>query len=97
MEFSPVIETSAALRLLAASALLGAAVSLGGCSGATSSFESDYVSPIAATPAPPPPTPVAAGAPAPARRMPLLPPVPGEEGSNGLPPITVAALLPPGM
>jgi hypothetical protein len=50
-------------------------------------YQSDYVSPIAATPAPPPEVPVA-GAPAGAtRRMPLLPPVP--EHDTGLPPAVV--------
>ena len=68
---------------------------LGGCSGGASHFESDYVSPIAATPASQPAVPVPTGAPAPARRMPLLPPVPGEESSNGLPPVTMASLMPP--
>ena len=29
------------------------------------------------------------------RSMPLLPPVPGEEASHGLPPVSVASLLPP--
>ena len=83
-------------RLFAALALLGSGAMLGGCSGGASHFESDYVSPIAATPAPQPAVPTATtGAPAPARRMPLLPPVPGEEASTGLPPVTMASLLPP--
>jgi hypothetical protein len=85
--------TSSARRALVALLLAGAA--LGGCSGGGSHFESDYVSPIAATPAPQPAVPAPSGGPAPARRMPLLPPVPGDEAAHGLPPVTTAALLPP--
>lgn len=69
-----------------------------GVSACSSSYQdtSDYVSPIAATPAPPPVVPVSTGAAAPTRgRLPLLPPVPEEEASRGLPPVTVATLLPP--
>lgn len=75
-------------------ALSAATSMLAACSGG-SDFQSDYVSPIAATPAPQPSVPTPTGAPAPARRMPLLPPVPGDEASNGLPPIGMASLLPP--
>lgn len=82
-------------RHLAPLALVAVASVLGGCSGG-SHFESDYVSPIAATPASQPAVPLPSGGGAgPARRMPLLPPVPGEESSNGLPPVTTASLLPP--
>lgn len=81
-------------RLLACLALIGAGVSLGGCSSG-STFQSDYVSPIAATPAPQPSVPTMSGGAATARRMPLLPPVPGDESSNGLPPVSMASLLPP--
>lgn len=83
------------MRLLASGLLAGLAGLLGGCSsGSVSHFDSDYVSPIAATPAPQPVVPVSAGGPA-RHNMPLLPPVPGEDASNGLPPVTVASLLPP--
>lgn len=85
---------SFARRLAVPAVLVTAAALLAGCSG-RSGFESDYVSPIAATPASQPAVPLPSGGPAPARRMPLLPPVPGEESSNGLPPVTTAALLPP--
>lgn len=71
--------------------LVGAVCVLGACSGG-STYQSDYVSPIAATPAPQPSVPTPTGGPAPARRMPLLPPVPGDESSNGLPPVTMASL-----
>ena len=81
-------------RLLACLALIGAGALLGGCSSG-STFQSDYVSPIAATPAPQPSVPTMSGGAATARRMPLLPPVPGEESSNGLPPVSMASLLPP--
>ncbi len=83
-----------ATRLAPCALLLGVGALLGGCSGG-STFESDYVSPIAATPAPQPSVPTLSGGAATARRMPLLPPVPGDESSNGLPPVTMAALLPP--
>lgn len=84
------------MRLLASGLLAGTAGLLGGCSSNSAShFDSDYVSPIAATPAPQPIVPVSStGGPA-KRSMPLLPPVPGEEASHGLPPVSVASLLPP--
>lgn len=85
---------SSARRLAVPAVLVVAAAGLAGCSGG-SNFESDYVSPIAATPAAQPSVPLPSGGPAPARRMPLLPPVPGEESSTGLPPVTMASLLPP--
>lgn len=87
-------QSSSLRRVSVAVVLLAVAGGLGACSGG-SDFQSDYVSPIAATPAPQPSVPTPTGGPAPARRMPLLPPVPGEESSNGLPPITTAGLLPP--
>lgn len=83
------------LRLLGSALVVASAGLLGGCSSGSSHFESDYVSPIAATPAPQPVVPASTGGAAGGHRMPLLPPVPGEEASNGLPPVTVASLLPP--
>lgn len=85
-----------ALRRLVVSGLVAAlGAGLSACSSGIA--QSDYVSPIAATsaPAPTPVVPVAAPGEAPARpgRLPLLPPVPEEQG--GLPPVTVAQLLPP--
>ena len=56
---------------------------------------SDYVSPIAVGAAPQPTVPTASHGGSNGRRLPLLPPVPGEQASNGLPPVTVASLLPP--
>lgn len=89
------ISSTSSIRRAALAVLLLAGASLAGCSSGVSHFESDYVSPIAATPAPQPAVPMPTGAPAPARRMPLLPPVPGDEASTGLPPVTMASLLPP--
>jgi hypothetical protein len=74
-------------RLVVTAAAIGATIGLAACSSG-GGYQSDYVSPIAATPAPPPMVPVA-GAPAGAqRRMPLLPPVP--EARDGLPPVNMA-------
>jgi hypothetical protein len=85
-------ESRVVRRLVVTLACLGAGIALSACSSG-GGFESDYVSPIAATPAPPPVVPIA-GAPAGAqRRMPLLPPVP--EARDGLPPINMARSLEP--
>ena len=85
----------AARRLALAAVAATLAAGLGACSGGID--RSEYVSPIAANaePAPVPTVPVAAPAAAPTRagRLPLLPPVPGEQ--SGLPPVTMAQLLPP--
>ncbi len=71
------------------------AVTLAACSsGASYVGESDYVSPVAVSSAPMPSVPVASAGGASARRTPLLPPVPGEQGSTGLPPVSVASLAP---
>lgn len=65
---------------------------LGACSGGID--RSEYTSPIAATAAPAPVVPISTGAaPNHGGRLPLLPPVPDEQ--TGLPPVTVAQLLPP--
>lgn len=86
-------QSSSLRRASLAIALAAVGLALAACSSG-SVYQSDYVSPIAATPAPQPSVPSAGGA-APAWRMPLLPPVPGDESSNGLPPVTTASLLPP--
>lgn len=91
------ISSTPSTRRFALVALVLTTASLAGCSSGVSHFESDYVSPIAATPAPQPAVPTPTGAPAPARRMPLLPPVPGDEASTGLPPVTMASYLPPNL
>lgn len=85
-----------ALRRLA---LVGLALpllaTLGACSGGIDRGE--YTTPIAVTEAPPPApvVPIAAPGATASRpgRMPLLPPVPDEQ--SGLPPVSVAQLLPP--
>ena len=67
---------------------------LSACSGGID--RSEYTSPIAANsvPAPSPVVPVmASGTSARPGRLPLLPPVPDEQ--SGLPPVTMAQLLPP--
>jgi hypothetical protein len=83
-----------ALRRLVVSGLVAAlGAGLSACSSGIA--QSDYAAPIAvdAAPAPAPVVPVAAPATARPGRLPLLPPVPEEQG--GLPPVTVAQLLPP--
>lgn len=87
--------TSLLHRGSAVMAVVVAAVTLAACSsGASYVGESDYVSPVAVSSAPTPSVPVASSGAA-ARRMPLLPPVPGEQGSTGLPPVNVASLSAP--
>jgi hypothetical protein len=85
----------AARRLAPAAVAVTLAAGLGACSGGID--RSDYTTPIAATaePAPAPTVPVASPGATPTRagRLPLLPPVPDEQ--SGLPPVTVAQLLPP--
>ncbi|WP_333825585.1 hypothetical protein [Pinisolibacter sp.] len=82
-------------RLVLAALVVSSAAGLGACSGGIDRAE--YTPPIAVTAAPPPApvVPVAAPGAAPMRsnRLPLLPPVPEEQ--SGLPPVTVAQLLPP--
>lgn len=80
-------------RLVLAGLVVGSAAALSGCSGGIE--RSEYTAPVAATsaPAPEPVVPVSNGAPARSGRQPLLPPVPDEQ--SGLPPVTVAQLLPP--
>lgn len=80
-------------RRLAPLAALIAPLALAACS--SSGYQSDYVSPIAATPAPAPTMPVVPGVAPTHGRMPLLPPVPEKGADAGLPPVTVATLLPP--
>lgn len=83
-------------RGFATTPLLATALGLGACSSGgeySSSYHSDYVSPIAVSSAPRPTVPTASGGSA--GRRPLLPPVPEEQGSNGLPPVAMATLLPP--
>lgn len=81
-----------ALRRLAPAALIVAlACGLGACSGGID--RGDYTQPVAATSAPAPAPVVPTAAPSHNGRMPLLPPVPEEQ--SGLPPVTVAQLLPP--
>lgn len=76
-------------RLAAVATFAMAGIGLAACSGGGGGgFESDYVSPIAATPAPPPSVPVAGSPAGASRRMPLLPPVP--EARDGLPPVNMA-------
>ncbi len=81
-------------RLLLAAPVVAVAAGLGACSGGID--RGDYTMPIAADAAPPPAPVVPSVGPSAARsgRMPLLPPVPGEEHS-GLPPVSVAQILPP--
>lgn len=82
-------------RLALAVALATASVGLGACSGGLDRME--YTAPVSVTAAPPPApvVPVAApGTAARSGRLPLLPPVPEDEQS-GLPPVSVAQLLPP--
>ena len=64
---------------------------LGACSGGID--RSEYTPQISATAAPAPAPVVPTAAPVTSNRMPLLPPVPDEQ--SGLPPVTVAQLLPP--
>ena len=82
-------------RALLAAVAGGLAAGLGACSGGID--RSEYTPPIAVTsaPAPAPVVPVAApGAGLPnGGRLPLLPPVPEEQ--SGLPPVSVAQLMPP--
>lgn len=80
-------------RLALLAAVTGLASGLGACSGGIDRGE--YTPPVTVTsaPAPQPVVPVAAPASARPGRLPLLPPVPEEQG--GLPPVTVAQLLPP--
>jgi hypothetical protein len=82
-------------RALLAAIAGGLAAGLGACSGGID--RSEYTMPIAANevPAPTPVVPVAspgAGLPH-GGRLPLLPPVPEEQ--SGLPPVTMAQLMPP--
>ena len=73
-----------------------AAAGLSACSSGGYVDNSDYVSPIAASSAPQPVVPVAsAGTMGASRRLPLLPPVPEDQSSTGLPPVNMAALAPP--
>jgi len=89
LSLSPVLR-----RGLAATSVLAASLTLGACSsGGDYADRSDYVSPIAVSSAPRPTVPSASGGSA--GRRPLLPPVPEEQGSNGLPPVAMATLLPP--
>ena len=82
-------------RLVLAGLIVSSAGGLGACSGGIDRAE--YTPPVAVTAAPPPApvVPVAAPGTTPVRsnRLPLLPPVP--EDQSGLPPVTVAQLLPP--
>ncbi|TBW33638.1 hypothetical protein EYW49_19850 [Siculibacillus lacustris] len=88
--------SSVVRRLVAVAVGVAAGLGLAACS--SGSYQSDYVSPIAVTAAPPPVVPVAnAPAGAAQRRLPLLPPVPEDQSMNGLPPVSVASLLPPPM
>lgn len=81
-------------RGTATAAILATALTLSACSGGNNYADrSDYVSPIAVSSAPRPTVPTASGGSA--GRRPLLPPVPDEQGSNGLPPVNMATLLPP--
>lgn len=82
-------------RLSLVAAVVGLSAGLGACSGGID--RSEYTAPISVTSAsaPQPVVPVAAPAAVSARpgRLPLLPPVPEEQ--SGLPPVTMAQLLPP--
>mgnify|MGYP001766868173 CR=1 FL=1 len=82
-------------RLVFAALTVSLSTALGACSGGID--RSDYTPPVAVTAAPPPApvVPVAAPSSGPvhSNRLPLLPPVPEER--SGLPPVTVAQLLPP--
>ncbi len=81
-------------RFAVAGAVVLLSAGLGACSGGIDRGE--YVTPISVTDAPPPAPEVPVMAPvttARPGRLPLLPPVPGEQG--GLPPVTVAQLSPP--
>lgn len=81
-------------RAAAALVFVAAAPALSACSSGSSYVgDSDYVSPVAVSSAPMPTVPSASGG-ASARRLPLLPPVPGEQGSTGLPPVNMATLAP---
>lgn len=90
------IRSLVARRLVAVGSAVSVAAALSACSSSSNFADrSDYVSPIAVTAAPQPATPVMAGTPVGAHgRLPLLPPVP-DDRETGLPPVTVAALLPP--
>lgn len=81
-------------RLAPAAFAVMLAAGLSACSGGIDRYE--YTSPIAAdsVPAPTPVVPVSAtGSSMRPGKMPLLPPVPEEQ--SGLPPVTMAQLLPP--
>ena len=84
---------SLVVRRLALAVCLTTTAGLGACSGGID--RSEYTSPIAATAAPPPVVPIAAADAGTVRsgRLPLLPPVPEEQ--TGLPPVTIAQLVPP--
>ena len=87
---------SLVLRRLALPAVAaGLAMGLGACSGGIDRSEYTPAVSVTSAPAPQPVVPVAAPAAVAGRpgRMPLLPPVPEEQ--SGLPPVTVAQLLPP--
>ena len=83
----------ALLTLVLAALAVAVASGLGACSGGIDRAE--YTSPVSVTAAPPPApvVPVASQGPVHSNRLPLLPPVPDEQ--SGLPPVTVAQLLPP--
>ncbi|MDK9696096.1 MAG: hypothetical protein OEL76_06885 [Siculibacillus sp.] len=83
-------------RLVLAAFAATLTAGLGACSGGIE--RGDYTPPVSVTAAPPPaPVVPTAGtngsAPVHSNRLPLLPPVPDEQ--SGLPPVTVAQLLPP--
>lgn len=80
-------------RLGLVGVLCTAAAGLSACSGGIDRYE--YTAPVSATaaPAPAPIVPAAMPVAAGNRRLPLLPPVPEEQ--SGLPPVSVAQLLPP--
>lgn len=83
-------------RTAVAVAALTGALMLSACSSGYVD-SGTYVSPIAATPAPMPEMPAVAVSGGAARpgRMPLLPPVPEADATRGLPPVSMASLLPP--
>jgi hypothetical protein len=94
-EFPVLMSRTALRRLVLAASVVALAAGLGACSGGIDRGE--YTAPVAATSAPPPapvvPAVVPGSAPVRSNRLPLLPPVPEEQ--SGLPPVTVAQLLPP--
>ena len=82
-------------RLLLTGSFAALALALAACSGGID--RADYTPAVAVTSAPPPapvvPAASTASSPVRSNRLPLLPPVPDEQ--SGLPPVTVAQLLPP--